>query len=103
MPKGVPDPKRPFIRVPKMLLMAATDGSGTANMAKWRLSRLGMSFLPPTAGQRDEPRDIHERHKWVYPRSSQSLMVVQTTAKLHCAVAKTLRGPMECKHVSKQA
>jgi len=30
----VPDPKRPFMRVPKMLLMAATDGSGTANMAK---------------------------------------------------------------------
>ena len=34
-------------RAPKMLLMAAVDGSGTLKMANWRLSRLGMSFLPP--------------------------------------------------------
>ena len=34
-------------KAPKMLLMAATDGSGTLKIANWRFSLLGMSFLPP--------------------------------------------------------
>jgi len=39
--------KRPATSRPKMLLIAPTDGSGTLKMQKWRLRRLGMSFLPP--------------------------------------------------------
>mmetsp|Transcript_29254 Transcript_29254/g.72342 ORF Transcript_29254/g.72342 Transcript_29254/m.72342 type:complete len:287 (+) Transcript_29254:1995-2855(+) len=39
--------KRPATSCPKMLLMAATEGSGTLKMQNWRLRRLGMSFLPP--------------------------------------------------------
>ena len=46
-----PEPKCPFIIAPKILLIAAVDGSGTANIANWRLSRFGMSFLPPPASQ----------------------------------------------------
>ena len=45
---SMPEPKRPFIIAPKMSLIAALDGSGTANMANWRLSRFGMSFLAAT-------------------------------------------------------
>mmetsp|Transcript_13331 Transcript_13331/g.21688 ORF Transcript_13331/g.21688 Transcript_13331/m.21688 type:complete len:222 (+) Transcript_13331:3272-3937(+) len=38
---------RPATSCPKMLLMAATEGSGTLKMQNWRLRRLGISFLPP--------------------------------------------------------
>mmetsp|Transcript_9300 Transcript_9300/g.39098 ORF Transcript_9300/g.39098 Transcript_9300/m.39098 type:complete len:288 (+) Transcript_9300:5994-6857(+) len=39
--------KRPATSWPKMLLIAATDGSGTLKTQKCRFRRLGMSFFPP--------------------------------------------------------
>mmetsp|Transcript_23991 Transcript_23991/g.78017 ORF Transcript_23991/g.78017 Transcript_23991/m.78017 type:complete len:200 (+) Transcript_23991:5674-6273(+) len=39
--------KRPATSAPKMLLMAATDASGTLKMQNCLLRRFGMSFLPP--------------------------------------------------------
>ena len=38
--------KRPLTRGPKIAPSAAGAGCGTQKTAKWRLRRLGMSFLP---------------------------------------------------------